>query len=208
MKKIIYSAFLFLGAVTFMTSCQKDSTQIVQESLGARLAQDSDFAKLIETTSGMATSLAGVTLTEEQGIAINDMMRKGNTDHAALKRIIGAGFADFTASFADFSASVNNLEAKYKLSDLNQNELNVAIQTAFDANPALKEHLIATVTLDGKSVGADVCNLVVNIAALLGGGAICTAIGVSTIPVVGGVLCTALLGVAKALLGGICDFIP
>ncbi|MCO5247994.1 MAG: hypothetical protein M9887_03475 [Chitinophagales bacterium] len=212
MRKIIYSAFLFLGAMTFLTSCQKDSTAIVQESLGARLANDSDFEAMINATSNMATDLAGITISEQQGQAVMEIFSRGkeltSTDKATLQKIFGSGFENFTTNLGDFLASVNNLEANYKLSELSQSKLNVVLQEALNANPTLKEKLLTPITINGKSAGADVCNLVVNIAALLGGGALCTAIGVSTIPVVGGVLCTVVVGLAKGILGGLCGLIP
>ncbi|MCO5230058.1 MAG: hypothetical protein M9958_02760 [Chitinophagales bacterium] len=212
MKKLFYSFFLLFSVVTFTTSCQKDAKQVVQESLGARLAKDAEFSKMMNATVGMATSFTGQQISAEDGKLAMEILAKGNKANASelafLKRTFGANFEAFGANLNEYLVAVGNLENTYKLSALTQPELDAAIQGAVELNPALKQKLTAVVSANGKSAGADICNLVVNLASLFGGGALCTAIGVSTIPVVGGVLCTALLAVAKGILGGLCNLIP
>ncbi|MCZ2394498.1 MAG: hypothetical protein LC105_11625 [Chitinophagales bacterium] len=212
MKKLFYSTFLLFAAFTLVSSCQKEAKQVVQESLGARLAKDADFSKMMDATVGMATSFSGTQISAEDGKLAMEILAKGNKANASeinfLKSTFGDNYTAFGTNLNEFLVSIGNLENTYKLSSLSQNELNEAIQGAVELNPALKQKLTATIAANGKSAGADICNLVVNLASLFGGGALCTAIGVSTIPVVGGVLCTALLAVAKGILGGLCNLIP
>lgn len=214
MKKLFYSVFLFVASASFLTSCQKEVAPIVEQSLSAKLSQDDNFKKMMESTVAMANTFSGDAISTEDGVLILNIIKKGNKASASevkfVKDKLGASPEVFGAELTTFLTSVENLEKSYKLSELNQSELNTAISGAMDLNPTLKQQLTTSANVNGKAAvnGAGICRLVVLLASTFGGTALCGVIGVATIPVVGGVLCTVIVGLATNILNAACDLIP
>ena len=214
MKKLFYSLFLFVASATVMTSCQKEVAPIVEQSLSAKLSKDDNFKKMMSSTVSMSTSLTGNAISQEDGQLILDIIKKGKnasiSEKAFVQSTIGASPEIFGAELTSFLGSLAELEKSYKLSELNQAELNTAISGALDLNPTLKKQLTSSVNINGKAAvnGAGICRLVVLLASTFGGTALCGVIGVATIPVIGGVLCTVLVGLATNILNAACDLLP
>lgn len=209
MKKFFYSAFLLVASAAFVTSCQKEIQPVVQQSLESKLSQDESFAKLV-SAAGQLGSFSSEVLSSDDAAQIAGILAKQDkasaSELAFVAEKLGTSPQEFTLQLTNFVVAFNDLEKTYSLSKMSSAEINTLVEGAVNLNPELKRQFIAA---NGKaSVGAGICNLVVNLASLIGGGALCTAINVSTIPVIGGVLCTALLGVAKSVLGGLCNLIP
>lgn len=211
MKKLFYSVFLFVASATVMTSCQKEVAPIVEQSLSAKLSKDANFQKMMETTVSMSKTFTGNAISQEDGALVLDIIKKGNkaskSEIAFVKSTLGSTPEAFGNQLSTFLGSIAELEKSYKLSELNQAELNTAISGALELNPALKQQLTSA---NGKAAvnGAGICRLVVLLASTFGGTALCGVIGVTTIPVIGGVLCTVLVGLATNILNAACDLIP
>lgn len=215
MKKFFYSAFLLVASAAFVTSCQKDVQPVVQQSLESKLAQDASFAKLMESTVTLATTFSGEGLENgSDAVKVLEIINKGKDATAAEQEFVAVRLGEsadrFVGDFGAFLNSVAELEKKYELSKLSAKEIETAISGALKLNPELQQRMSAIAAVNGKagSVGAGVCRLVVSLAGLFGGGALCTAIGVTTIPVIGGVLCTVVTTLATNILNAACDLIP
>ena len=211
MKRFLFSTLLMFVFAGFMTSCQKDAQPVVKQTLDAKLANDADFAKLLTSTSDLLNYFDFSALNDDQKAVVLDFIKKGNKatqlEKEQVVAILGVSPERFTQDLDGFLGSIAQLENKYQLSKLSQTELTAAIGGALNLNPELKMSLESA---NGKagSDGAKICRGVVSLASLLGGGALCTAIGVTTIPVVGGVLCTVITTLASGILNALCDLIP
>ncbi len=190
MKKLFYSVFLLFFTVAITTSCQKEIQPIIQQSLESKLSADEDFAKMLNSAGVLLKNFDLENITEESFVA----KLKANQD-------------GITTELNIFLESIQKLEVKYEFSKLSSTELEATIKGAFDLNPELQLNF-ATIHGKANSDGAKICKGVVSLASLLGGGALCTAVGVTTIPIVGGVLCTGLTTVITGILHALCDLIP
>lgn len=213
MKKLLFSAFMMVAAATTFTSCQKEVQPIAQQSLSSQIGADADFVKMMDASIALGQGLTNDFSTEDAefiATVINKGGRASQAEKAQVKAILGTNAEEFGKSLETFATSFQALEARYKLSAMSSTELTNTIQAAINSNVSLKSKLTATANVNGKAAvtGAAICKLVVLLAKTLGGGPLCTAIGVSTIPVVGGVLCTALVTVASNILNAACDLIP
>lgn len=214
MKKIFYSTFLLFLTVAFTTSCQKEIEPIVNQSISSKLSTDDDFAKMLQSTGNLFSNFSNLeSLSGDEVGLISSIIGKG--DDATMKEkqmvaeILGGPVGSFTIELRSFTEAIVQLEEKYELSKLQKaGELESTITKALELNPELKQNF-AAVAINGKgSDGANLCRGIVSLVSLLGGGALCTAIGVTTIPVVGGVLCTVVTTLATGILNALCDLIP
>lgn len=213
MKKLFFSAFMLFATAATFTSCQKEIQPITQSSLSSQIGADADFAKMMNSSITLGSSLAADISEADAQIVASILAKGANATKAELNQlqaILGNSPEDFKAALVDFTTSFQNLENKYALSKMTTDELTKTIQDAINSNAELKAKLTTTSSINGKAevTGAAICKLVVLLAKTFGGGALCTAIGVSTIPVVGGVLCTVLVTVASNVLNAACDLIP
>lgn len=213
MKKLFFSAFMLFATAATFTSCQKEIQPITQSSLSSQIGADADFAKMMNSSITLGSSLAADISEADAQIVASILAKGANATKAELNQlqaILGNNPDDFKAALIDFTTSFQNLENKYSLSKMSTDELTKTIQDAINSNAELKAKLTTTSSINGKAevTGAAICKLVVLLAKTFGGGALCTAIGVSTVPVVGGVLCTVLITVASNILNAACDLIP
>lgn len=212
MKKLLFSAFMLVTSVAFFSSCQKEAQPVVKQSLESKLSTDENFKKMLTATASLSSSLTEAITADDAAKIAEILNKKDKATEAELAFVterLGNTPQLFLKNLTDFATSFNELEKTYALSKLSKTELTNLVNGAFAANPELKNELVA-LNANGKagSVGAGICRLAVSLASLFGGGALCTAINVSTIPVIGGVLCSALLGVATNILNAACDLIP
>lgn len=190
MKKVFYSVFMLFFAVAVTTSCQKEIQPIVKQSLESKLSGDEDFAKMMTSAGELLVNLDLNGVTEE-----------------SFASSLKANQGGITTNLEAFGQALVDLEDRYELSKLSASELQATIKSAYEMNPMLQQSLDAIGAKAG-SDGAKICRGVVSLAGLLGGGTLCTVIGVSTIPVVGGVLCTVVTTLATGILNALCDLIP
>lgn len=204
---------MMIAAAATFTSCQKEVQPIAQQSLSSQLGADADFAKLMDASISLGNTLTS-NISDVDANMIAAVLEKGNKASIAelehVKGILGANPKEFQKSLIELTAAFEALETKYAFSKMSADELNNTIQSAINSNVELKNKLSKMTVVNGKAAvtGAGICKLVVLLAKTFGGGALCTAIGVSTIPVVGGVLCTALVAVLSNVLDAACALIP
>jgi uncharacterized alpha/beta hydrolase family protein len=121
MKKVFYSIFLFVASAAVLTSCQKEVAPIVEQSLSARLANDSDFQKMMESTVAMASSFSGESIDKKDSPIILEILKKGNkatvSEIEFVKEKLGASPEKFGAELATFFGSLESLEKTYSLSN-------------------------------------------------------------------------------------------
>jgi len=216
MKKLFFSTFLVLTTAMFFVGCKKETQPIVEKTLESRLAEDEAFRALLVNATELATSVSGTEdLSAEDVALIQSILAKGDKasaqEIAAAQELLGISAADFSKGLNNFFSSLATLNEKYpELAKMDQNQLQVTINKAFELNPTLKADISAVAVANGKAacVGPNICKLAILLAKTFGGTALCGVIGVSTIPVVGGVLCTVIVTLAGNVLTALCDLIP
>ncbi|MDB5226741.1 MAG: hypothetical protein JWN78_934 [Bacteroidota bacterium] len=221
MKKHLHSLLLMFVCTSSLLigSCNKEAAVVAQQSIETRLANDPVFKNTLTAAADLGMNLNIESLSKESNIAdLKSIAERINNktataqDYARIKEITGVSYADFIAQLQKFALSLNDLNKKYpELSKMKQAELSSTVTKAIQLNPALQS-FVNNPTGKALKVAAcplrDICNLAVVLVKLFGGDAICTAISVSTIPVIGGILCQLILSVGVSILVGICNALP
>ena len=221
MKKYFHSLLLMFvcGSSLLIESCNKEVAAVKQQSIESRLANDPLFKNTLTAAADLGMNLNIESLSKESNIVdLKSIAEKINNktastqDYARIKEITGVPYADFIAQLQKFAISLNDLNKKYpELSKMKEAEVSAAVTKAIQLNPALQSFVNNPT---GKAMKAaacplrDICNLAVVLVKLFGGDAICTAISVSTIPIIGGILCQLVLSVGVSILAGICNALP
>lgn len=222
MKKYAHLLSLILLGFSafFIGSCSKSNpAAVTPPSLESRLANDQAFKNTLTAAADLGMNLNITSLNNDANIAelqqiaarINNKMAS-TQDYARIQEITGVSYNDFVAKLQTFGNSLNELSKKYpELSKMKQNDLSATFTKAIQLNPSLQSFVNNPT---GKALRTaacplrDICNLAVVLTKIFAGDTICTAISVSTIPVVGGLLCQLILTLGAGILTGICNALP
>lgn len=220
MKKSIQKLFMMLmiASTYFFVSCQKQ-TALVNESLDVRLSKDVLFKNVLDAAADMGTSLNVESLSNDNNLSeLRAIAARINSntatpqDYERVEAISGVTYNEFIGTLQRFGLALNELNKKYpELSNMNQNDISATVTSAIQANPELQNFVNNPGGVVQRVVGCplrDLCNLAVTLTRLFAGDAICTAISVTTIPIIGGLLCTLILNIGVGILTGICNALP
>jgi hypothetical protein len=186
MKKIksIY-LMLFLGAMVAVTSCSKeeDAQRVTVETL----TNDPVFEDAIKSSYNLV-----VTAQENNW--------QGNS--AEIKRLMDLVNAGDASADAELTAVLGMTRA-----DMSDVEKNALFSAAISNNESMVNYITEIQSALRGCLLQDLCNGVVNIAALIGGPLLCDVIA-GAVPVIGPLLCNIVVNLAKDLLFGICAALP
>jgi hypothetical protein len=219
MKKYFNVLLLSVACVLLVGSCNKDVTSASSSSLESTLSKDAAFSDVLKSAADLGMKLNITSLSNESNMAeLQVIAAKINTksassaDYKRVQEITGVTYNDFVASLQKFGTSLNTLNTKYpELGKMKQQELSALFTKAIQTNPALQSFVANPTGEVMKTAGCplrDICNLAVVLTKLFAGDTICTAISVSTIPVIGGILCQLILTLGVGILTGICNALP
>lgn len=211
---------LALLSIVFLSSCNKDVAEEVKQesSLSARLAKDKTFSDVVNSAVALYNSTSAdllaneVKINELKAIAtkINDKTATAE-DRARAEALLGVSFDEYTAKLRDYGVALSALDKKFpELKNLNNDAQASVFADAVKLNSELNS-LMQPQMVNGRVVACplrDICKLAVSLAALFGGEALCTAIDVSTIPIIGGFLCRLIITLGTNILNGICMALP
>ncbi len=220
MKKIFLLPMLAMLSIVFLPSCNKDVAEEVKQetSLSARLAGDKVYAEVVSSAVSLYNSTSADLLDNEakinelKGIAskVNDKTATAD-DKARAEALLGVSFEEYTANLRDYGIALSALDKKYpELKNLNNDAQAAVFADAMKQNTELSA-LMQPQMVNGRVVACplqDICKLAVSLTALFGGEALCTAIDVSTIPIIGGLLCRLIITLGTNILNGICMALP
>jgi hypothetical protein len=210
MKRIksIY-LMLFLGAMIAFTSCSKeeDAQRVTVETL----TNDLVFEEAIKSSFNLVVT-AQENNWQANSAAINSLMDRVNAGDvsadAELTSILGMTRVEFVALVEGFAVSVNDLNTKYpELEDMSDAEKNALFSAAISNNESIVGYVNEVQSALRGCALQDLCNGIVNIAALIGGPILCDIIA-GAVPVIGPLLCNIVVDLAKDLLFGICNALP
>jgi hypothetical protein len=210
MKRIksIY-LMLFLGAMIAFTSCSKeeDAQRVTVETL----TNDLVFEEAIKSSFNLVVT-AQENNWQANSVAINSLMDRVNAGDvsadAELTSILGMTRVEFVALVEGFAVSVNDLNTKYpELEDMSDAEKNALFSAAISNNESIVGYVNEVQSALRGCALQDLCNGIVNLAALIGGPILCDIIA-GAVPVIGPLLCNIVVDLAKDLLFGICNALP
>ncbi|MCP4123712.1 MAG: hypothetical protein GY751_18335 [Bacteroidetes bacterium] len=212
MKKIfLMSLMLTVFGSAFFTSCCTDGD--VQIMIQEELVSDNEFVNAVEATVEMV-----VTAVDNQWLdnadAISELARKASdseltvAQQAQLEGLLGMTMDDYTREMTDFGNAWNVLLEKYpQLNEMSDVERQAIFADAVAGNEDLMIYLADVQSMLRACFWQDLCNLVVDLAALIGGPFLCEVIA-NAVPVIGPLLCNIVLDIASDLLTGLCGLIP
>lgn len=221
-KQFLPILMLFIFAFTTFTfvSCNKEVTKVKSnETLDTKLSKDALFKNTLDAAAQLGMTLNVDALSDNKNIAeLETLAAKINNktastaDYARVQVIVGVSYDELIASLQKFGLTLNELNKKYpELAKMDQTEMASTFTKAIQSNSDL-QNFVNNPTNQVLRVAAcplrDICNLAVVLTKLFAGDTICTAINVTTIPVVGGLLCQLVLNLGVGILTGICNALP
>lgn len=211
MKKLksISLLLMLIGIISF-SSCSKIEEQPIKVT-SEILTNDVVFEDAIKS------SLEVVVLAQQNNWQSNsseiarllELANNGDINaESSLEELIGMSRASYLTLMEDFATSINDLNVKYpSLQDMSQAERTALYSSAIENNESIQNYVAELKDSFRGCFIQDLCNGIVNIAALIGGPALCDVIA-NAVPVVGPLLCNLVLDIAKDLLFGICNALP
>lgn len=221
-KQFLPILMLFIIAFTTFTfvSCNKEVAKVKSnEALDTKLSKDALFKNTLDAAAQLGMTLNVDALSDNKNIAeLETLAAKINNktastaDYARVQVIVGVSYDELIASLQKFGLTLNELNKKYpELAKMDQTEMASTFTKAIQSNSDL-QNFVNNPTNQVLRVAAcplrDICNLAVVLTKLFAGDTICTAINVTTIPVVGGLLCQLVLNLGVGILTGICNALP
>jgi len=210
MKKIksIY-LMLFLGAMVAVTSCSKeeDAQRVTVETL----TNDAVFEEAIKASYNLVVTAQENNWqgNSEEIKRLMDLVNAGDASaDAQLTVVLGMTRAEFTSFIEGFAVSVNNLNTKHpEFADMSEVEKNALFTAAIGNNESIVNYITEIQSALRGCLLQDLCNGIVNIAALIGGPVLCDIIA-GAVPVIGPLLCNIVVNLAKDLLFAVCGALP
>jgi hypothetical protein len=220
MKKItskLLLLFICMGSL-LIGACQKESVS-AEQTIESKLSKDPLFKTTLQAAADLGMNLNIESLSNEnniqelQSIAQRITVKMATADdYARVQEIAGVSYNDLVSKLQNFAVSLNDLNKKYpELGKMKQDKLSAAFTKAITQNPDLQSFVNNPTGKALKAAGCplrDICNLAVVLVKIFAGDTICTAISVSTIPVIGGILCQLVLTLGVGILTGICNALP
>jgi len=220
MKNIMKKMLLLAVAATLsFVSCQKQNAATTTDTLDVKLANDQVFKNVLSAASDLGVQLDVQSLSDEnnitelRAIAARINAKTATTaDYTRLEQITGVSYDHFIGLLQNFGVALNELNKKFpQLSSMKQADLTATFTKAIQSNTDLQNMLVNPAGVTERLSACplrDLCNLAVSLTRMFAGDAICTAISVSTIPVIGGLLCTLILNLGVSVLTAICNALP
>lgn len=218
MKRLFNKMAIVFAVVLFTGSCSKEN-KLAPATLEEKIAKDASLKQAIESATDLYQSLSKTYVQnpaesaelEQLAAKINNKTATAQ-DFSRVQQITGVSYDVFIGKIRNFALALNNLNKSYpELSKMKQQDLQKTLSKAIELNPELKNSLGKATVINGRTEACplrDICNLAVTLTKLFAGDAICTAISVTTIPVVGGLLCSLVLSLGAGLLTAICNALP
>lgn len=221
-KHFLPILMLFIIAFTTFTfvSCNKEVANVTSnDALDTKLSNDILFKNTIDAAAQLGLTLNvdalsnNKNITELETLATKINNKTASTaDYARVQVIVGVSYDELIASLQKFGLALNELNKKYpELAKMDQTEMASTFTKAIQSNTDLQNFVNNPTNQVLRVAGCplrDICNLAVTLTKLFAGDAICTAINVTTIPVVGGLLCQLVLNLGVGILTGICNALP
>ena len=187
--------FLFLAAVVSFTSCSKVE-ELPKQITSDVLASDLVFENAIKSTLEFV-AVSQANNWEANGEEIYRLMNLADngdaTANASLTELLGMERTAYVSFIEEFAVNVNNLNEKYpSLLDMNSAEKNALYAAAITSNENIQSFVFELQETYRACLAQDICNGVVNLAALIGGPVLCDVIA-NAIPVVGSLVCNLVL---------------
>ena len=212
MKKIFaLSLMLVLSGNILFTGCATD--QAPQITITDQLLDDQTFTEAVTSTVDLVI-LAQDNDWMLNGETIQEMMRKSAADgltaveEEQLTELLGMDRDAFIQEMTDFGSAINDLMEKYPLlNDMSASERQDLFGSVIAENPELAAYMYDLYSNGRMCFLQDLCNLVVDLAVLIGGPFLCDVIA-EAVPIIGPLLCNLVLDIAEDLLVGLCNALP
>lgn len=220
MKKLLLLPMLAMLSIVFFPSCNKDVAEEVKQetSLSARLANDKSFSDVVNSAVALYKSTSTdlldneVKINELKAIAVKINNKTATAeDKVRAEALLGVSFDEYVIKLKDYGVALASLDKKFpELKNMSNDTQSSLFADAMKQNTELNA-LMQPQMVNGRVVACplrDICKLAVSLAAMFGGEALCTAIDVSTIPIIGGLLCRLIITLGTNILNGICMALP
>jgi hypothetical protein len=211
MKKLfILSLALSVFSTTFFTSCSESAEQV---AINDMLLTDQAFTDAVLSTVDLfMTAQDNDWQSESQVIAA--LMRKAGSDglsadeEAQLEDLLGMTREAYIQYLSDYGNTMNALLEKYPvLQDMNAAERQELFTDVISRHDELAAYMAEIQSALRACPLQDICNLVVDLAVIIGGPFLCDIIA-GAIPIIGPLLCNIVLDLASDILTGLCDALP
>lgn len=205
-------AVLFMASALFMTSCST-TEEIQRPTITESLTTDQSFTEVVSTTVDVVLSAMDNQWIENSADirAILDKAEQGPLtalDKANLETLLGMSLEDYGILMEDMSNSYSTLLQRYpSLEEMAPEARQAIFASALESNPEVAAYFAGMNEAARACLAQDICNLVVDLARLIGGPLLCDVIA-NAVPVIGPLLCNIVIDLAVDILRGICSALP
>ncbi len=204
-------AMLCVAGMLVFTGCKTNDYQ--RPDTTQALITDQAFTEVVSTTVDIVlTAMDNQWIHNSAEIrAIMDKAEQGPLtalDRANLEALLGMSLEDYGVLMQGMSQSYSVLLERYpSLEEMSSEERQAVFATAIESNPEVAAYFAGLNEAARMCLAQDICNLVVDLARLIGGPLLCDVIA-NAVPVIGPLLCNIVLDLAEDILRGICTALP